>query len=217
MSDKGMQDWVLKYDPSKAQPQEEIPEDLFIGRDPKEALQLLDKRWEQKLAAEKARWQQELLGQIEEPVKQATALDEAANRWAAENDVPDEVLVAACKEMSETIGRERLDPDIVVRLLPKFANDVVVKIKQEQAAQAMRSQEDTAKKARAASPRGGVGAVAPSDASVDKRIAEKEEELGRRLTVTEKSNIFFDELVRRRGMNERELDEEWVDAKRTAR
>ena len=115
--------------------------------------------------------------------------------------------------MSETIGRERLDPDLVVKLLPKFASDVVAQIKQQAQAQQARSKAETQSKARAASPRGGVGAVTPEYASAEKRIAEKEESLGRRLTTLERANLYFDDLIASKGMSERELDMEWMKAK----
>ena len=221
LSDEGMMKHILAYGQqpeagARPDPKTDIPEDLFL-RDPKEVISFLQNMFSGQQADPnrlKEQLKSEVMNEFNAPLEHRKSLARAAEEWTVETGANEDTVDAACRLMVDLIGIDTLTPKAVQERLPKFVQMVESQTKAQSQAAATRSKQSTHRQARAASPRGGMGAAAPEAAGFDLRVKEKEEALGRQLTIQERSNLYFDMMVQSSGKSERELDEEFRRASR---
>ena len=220
-SDDGLRQTILDYWNGKTtQPTEpDVPDDLW-ARDPKEAARVLADYVAAKITPQQSqaldpqKIKEEIIREQQAPLLHAQELWNAAEEHGTGLGYQPDQIEAACKAMTEDHGgAANLTPEMVTRLLPRYAGFIEIQSKREAAAREAQSTQRTNEQARAASPRGGEG-VSTGGTGVDLNaiVARLREEKGRDPDISEIAPLAYkammDQASAKTGKPRSELEEE---------
>jgi len=221
-SDDGLRQVILDYWNGKTTQQPatpEVPDDLW-ARDPKEAADVLANYIAAKVQPQQtqnldpAKIKEEIIKEQQAPLLHAQQLWDAAEELGTGAGYSTDQIEAACKAMTEDHGgASNLTPEMVTRLLPRYAGFIEVQSKREAATREAQSTQQTNAQARAASPRGGEGVSAgPAGVDINAIMTRLREKLGRDPDVSEIAKLQYkammDSASAKTGKPRSELEEE---------